>query len=124
MKKASAVLYILGIVFNIIALIAVLILMIVFCVADPNTLPESSTMTPQEWKNSVNFLRVFFITVTIIFFVILCIALWAVHALKNKKIENVPHILMIVIGVVGASLLYLLGGVFGIIGENTESGSY
>lgn len=123
MKKASSVLYIIGIILNIIALLSVAITMICFCVVDTNTVPKdySDIMTLQQWQEIVSLYKTVFIVVTIVFFVVLCVAIWAVRALKNNKVDNVPHILMIVIGVFGFSILYFLGGIFGLISENPNN---
>ena len=44
----------------------------------------------------------------------------ATRALDNGIKENAPHIVMIVIGVLG-DIFYLLGGIFGLVAENTEN---
>ena len=45
----------------------------------------------------------------------------ATRALENGVTENAPHIVMIVVGVFG-DIFYLLGGIFGLVAENTENG--
>ena len=47
----------------------------------------------------------------------------ATRALENGVTENAPHIVMIVVGVFG-DIFYLLGGIFGLVAENTENGYY
>ncbi|MBO4572826.1 MAG: hypothetical protein J5762_03560 [Clostridia bacterium] len=56
----------------------------------------------------------------VISIVTLVLANNATRALDNGVKENAPHIVMIVIGVLG-DIFYLLGGIFGLVAENTES---
>lgn len=56
----------------------------------------------------------------VISIVTLVLANNATRALDNGVKENAPHIVMIVVGVLG-DIFYLLGGIFGLVAENTES---
>lgn len=57
----------------------------------------------------------------VISIVTLVLANNATRALDNGIKENAPHVVMIVIGALG-DIFYLLGGIFGLVAENTENG--
>lgn len=123
MKTASKVMYTIGRIFNIFAIIACIIILLCGIVAmvAPDKLMESSTdfNSPEELK-AAGLSMVIAGAVLLFIYVIICaLAGHARKALNNNKTENAPHIIMIIVGIFG-DIFYLLGGIFGLIGEHTK----
>ena len=123
MKTASKVMYTIGRLFNILAIIACVILIVVGIVAMvmPGKLAESSDdITTADEAKAMG--MTILITGAVLFAVYVVICALAGHArkaLNNNKTENAPHIIMIIVGIFG-DIFYLLGGIFGLIGEHTK----
>ena len=123
MKTASKVMYTIGRIFNILAIIACVIILIFGIVAmvAPGKLAEASQDfdTPEELK-AMGMTMVITGAVLFVVYVIICaLAGHARKALNNSKTENAPHIIMIIVGIFG-DIFYLLGGIFGLIGEHIK----
>ena len=58
----------------------------------------------------------------IIEIVVLVFASKAIKAVGDGAKSNAPHIIMIVIGVIGSDIFYLLGGIFGLVSESQDNG--
>ena len=124
MKTASKVMYTIGRIFNILAMIGFLIVLIMGIVAiakAPDVAAQAdATMTVEEARAA----GITLTTVGAIFVAVYCIifvlATHASKALNNDKKENAPHVLMIIIGVFG-DIFYLLGGIFGLVAESENS---
>ena len=123
MKTASKVMYTIGRIFNIFAIIACVVLIVVGIVAMvvPGKLAEASEdiTTPDEAKAMGMTILITGAVLFVVYTVICALAGHARKALNNNKTENAPHILMIIIGIFG-DIFYLLGGIFGLIGEHTK----
>ena len=121
MKTASKIMYTIGRIFNIIAIIACVILIVVGIVAmvAPGKLAEASDeiATTDEAKAMGMTILITGVVLFVVYTVICAIAGHAKKALNNNKTENAPHILMIIIGIFG-DIFYLLGGVFGLVAEH------
>jgi len=116
--------YTIGRIFNILAMIGFLIVLIMGIVAiakAPDVAAQAdATMTVEEARAA----GITLTTVGAIFVAVYCIifvlATHASKALNNDKKENAPHVLMIIIGVFG-DIFYLLGGIFGLVAESENS---
>lgn len=116
MKKASSVLYTIGNVFNIIALI--IFILVACCVGVIDELPSNydGTMTLNEY---ITAMRIVFIVFAVIQAAVLAAGLKAKKAVNDERKQYAPHVVMIVIGIIGSSLLYLIGGILGLLSENS-----
>ncbi len=123
MKTASKVMYTIGRIFNILAIIACVILIVVGIIAMvmPGKLAESSDdiTTADEEKAMCMTILITGAFLFVVYVVICALAGHARKALNNNKTENAPHIIMIIVGIFG-DIFYLLGGIFGLIGEHTK----
>ena len=123
MKTASKIMYTIGRIFNIIAIIACVILIVVGIVAmvAPGKLAEASEdiTTPDEAKAMGMTILITGAVLFVVYTVICALAGHARKALNNNKTENAPHIIMIIVGIFG-DIFYLLGGIFGLVGEHTK----
>ncbi len=124
MKKASRILYTIGLVFNIIAIVGIAIWMIVALVgllnAEEAFKAQSDVTDYEEFRLALMVLLIVPIVLLVIEIVVLIIAIWARKAVNNSKKELAPHIIMIVIGAISTDILYLLGGIFGVVGESQQ----
>ena len=123
MKTASKVMYTIGRIFNIFAIIACVVLIVVGIVAMvvPGKLAEASEdiTTPDEAKAMGMTILITGAVLFVVYTVICALAGHARKALNNNKTENAPHIIMIIVGIFG-DIFYLLGGIFGLVGEHTK----
>ena len=123
MKTASKVMYTIGRIFNIFAIIACVVLIVVGIVAMvvPGKLAETAEdiTTPDEAKAMGMTILITGAVLFVVYTVICALAGHARKALNNNKTENAPHIIMIIVGIFG-DIFYLLGGIFGLVGEHTK----
>lgn len=121
--------YTIGRIFNIIAIIIALVVLIfgIIVAASPNL--QEKLIESSEEVADLTAAKAYGITlliigaVLIVIYSILCaLAAHASKALNNSKKENAPHIIMIIIGIFG-DIFYLLGGIFGLVAENDSSNS-
>ncbi len=129
MKTASKVMYTIGRIFNIIALIIALLILILGIVCASSSDFQQKLIEASEDVADLTAAKAYGITLIIvgaimmvIYSVLCALASHASKALNNSKKENAPHIIMIIIGVFG-DIFYLLGGIFGLIAENSSDNS-
>ena len=87
----------------------------------PGKLAEASEdiTTPDEAKAMGMTILITGAVLFVVYTVICALAGHARKALNNNKTENAPHIIMIIVGIFG-DIFYLLGGIFGLVGEHTK----
>lgn len=126
MKSASSVMYTIGRIFNIIELVFNVLGVIfgILIVAMRDELAKRADM-PVKYQDP-NALRalgvgmiVFCVIVLIISIVALILSGKARRSIRKDDMNQVPHIIMVVIGVIG-NIFYLLGGIFGLIEVNNQ----
>lgn len=114
-----------GMVFNIIGLVLVLIGAILFGVVAFNQ--DLINKIAQDSSQTADFVK----NIVLVYFIFLCVELVvealvlvvAIKALKNLKEDNgriASHVMLIVIGIVGFDIFYLLGGIFGVVAANQD----
>lgn len=124
MKTTSKIFYTIGKIFNIIGIVVTALCLIggivVLALA-----PQISANVDGEYSTLA--IRTLGIGLIIgcaiglaIEIVVLCVAIYASKALDNGKRDNVPHITIIVIGVISGDIFYLIAGICGLIEENTQ----
>lgn len=125
MKNASRIMDTVGMVFNIIGLVLVLIGAILFGVVAFNQ--DLINKIAQDSSQTADFVK----NIVLVYFIFLCVELVvealvlvvAIKALKNLKEDNgriASHVMLIVIGIVGFDIFYLLGGIFGVVAANQD----
>lgn len=123
MKDASRILYKIGNIINIIGIVAGAILAIIFFVGfgaiDANTAAELGK-TLKEAQTLYLTWGIAMTVCVVIWIVVLCLARKAIKALNDNSNSITSHVIMIVVGVIGSSIFYLLGGIFGVIAENQQ----
>lgn len=121
MKEASRLLYKVGNVINVIGIVLAIILAIC-CFIGYNGIDQSTANEMGKTLSEAQALcmgsGIFLVICVIVWIVIYVIAKKAIKALNDDSTSITPHVLMIVIGVLGQSIFYLLGGIFGVIAEN------
>lgn len=124
MKQGSSILYLIGNIINAIGIVLMVILGVI-CIAGAGTfteVPEAyATYTLEEYQALVKGCGVFLLVYAIICLIIYILASKARKAVNNDVKELKPHIIMIVIGVIGSNLFYLIGGILGIVAETSDN---
>lgn len=124
MKQGSSILYLIGNILNAIGIVLMVILGII-CITGAGTLTEVPeayiTYTLEEYQALVKGCGIFLLVYAIICLIIYILASKARKAVNNDVKELKPHIIMIVIGVIGSNLFYLIGGILGIVAETSEN---
>ena len=122
MAKASQVMYLIGKIINIIEIVcaALLLLAGAICVSMPEEFigKIDKITTAEEAKAFGVTIIVIAVIMLIVSIVVLALANKAKKAVAKGSKQNAPHIIMIVIGVIGGDIFYLLGGVFGLVAQN------
>ena len=122
MKQASKILYIIGNIFNALGFIAILVSTILICLAKDNITNETleqMNMTLEDYKAYLDVLMVVFIFILVIWFVVLIAAVIA-RKKADKSNGVAPHVVMLVLGLLGQSLFYIIGSILGLIGTNNN----
>ena len=135
MATASKVMYIIGIVCNILAVIGMILLILFGLFINMNAeelvtqvgefieefpLPEDIELTTELVKLIGMGVMIGGAIALVFAIAVFCLALWACKSISNGKRERAPHIVMIVVGVLSTDIFYLLGGIFGLVSENKE----
>ncbi len=131
MKSAAKIMYVIGLVMNIIAIITCLVLTIVF-----GTLMNNQSFLIRLVENdttgtigSIEYAHLamliyfaVFLVVTIIEVPAIFIGVMGIKKMNNDKPrQNAFHIVALVYGFLCGGIFYILGGIFGLIAENEKS---
>ena len=126
MEKASKILYTVGKVFNVIEIVMTSLTLVlgILITLFGESIVENVRMVTDSLNGiiTVGTGTGFIIGGTIaliVSIVTLVLANNATKSLQNGQKDNAPHIVMIIIGVFG-DIFYLLGGIFGLVAENSE----
>ncbi len=124
MKKASSVLYLIGNILNGIGIVIYLLLgiIVVAGAGSINEVPEQyqGQYTVAEFQQIAKAAGIFLLICAVISIIVFILASRARKAVNNGSKEYAPHIIMIVVGVIGTNLLYLIGGILGVVAESQE----
>ena len=124
MKSASKVMYTIGRVFNIIAIVLFAILLIfgIVFAATPDKIVElSEDFAEADAARAYGVTLIIVAAIFLIIYSVICgLAGHARKALNNGRTDKAPHIIMIIVGVFG-DIFYLLGGIFGLVAEREEA---
>lgn len=123
MASASKIMYTIGRIFNIIAIIGTLIILIlgIVCLAAPGKfVGTGEDFTDENAVMAYGLILAVTGGILLVVYSIICaLAGHARRALNNGRKDNAPHIMMIIVGVFG-DIFYLLGGIFGLVAESQE----
>lgn len=114
MKKASKIMYIIGTIFALIGFIGSIICVITGVINVVNGETE-------EAKANGLTLLIAFAVLSIVYLIIILIAAKGRKSLDNGEVNIAPHVVAIVVGVLGGDIFFLLGGIFGIIAESNDN---
>lgn len=124
MKQGSSILYLIGNIINAIGIVLMVILGVI-CIAGAgsiDTVPDAyPTYTLEEYQALTKGVGVFLLVYAVICLIVYILASKARKAVNNDTKELKPHIIMIVIGVIGSNLFYLIGGILGIVSETSSN---
>ena len=128
MKSASKGLYIVGRIFNIVAMVFLFllgVLGVIFLVlkADIAAQAAADNIAAFNDEKKVEIFGVF-VLVTAIVYLIVQLVVYILATRANKKLNEgskdaTPHIIMLIIGIFG-DIFYFLGGFFGLIAVNQD----
>lgn len=128
MKSASKGLYIVGRIFNIVAMVFSFllgVLGVIFLVlkADIAAQAAADNIAAFNDEKKVEIFAVF-VLVTAIIYLIVQLVVYILATRANKKLNEgskdaTPHIIMLIIGIFG-DIFYFLGGIFGLIAVNQD----
>ena len=128
MKSASKGLYIVGRIFNIVAMVFSFllgVLGVIFLVlkADIAAQAAADNIAAFNDEKKVEIFGVF-VLVTAIIYLIVQLVVYILATRANKKLnegskDTTPHIIMLIIGIFG-DIFYFLGGIFGLIAVNQD----
>ena len=126
MVNAAKIMYIIGKIKNIIELVGIAFLLVsgvvmtinpsLFLDLDPKSLPDVASIV----ACGIAFI-VLGVIVLAVCILELVFASKAMAALKSGSKNTMPHIVMIVFGVLGTDIFYLLGGIFGLVATKDAS---
>ncbi len=114
MKRASSILYSIGNILNIIALIVLVIL--ACAVGKIDEVPSDFDGTLHDY---ITTMRTICIVLAVIQAIVLALGFKAKKAVNDDRKQYAPHVVMVVIGIIGSSILYLVGGILGLLAENS-----
>lgn len=123
MKKASSLFYLVGFIFNVIGLLisALLIILFAITVCDAGLLQQIAADFTVEPIVIRQFLVLFIIILAVGFVIETAISFLVLRAKKDLK-EGTgkvgTHILLLILGILGFNLFYLIGGIFGVTVSN------
>ena len=127
MKSGSKLLYAIGFVFNCIAIVALIIIVALFGVALGGG-PLIIEQVAQDIQQTVEYVRETLLITEIvcgielaIHIALLFVVLYARKCLVKKTGNVSPHLIILLAGIFSFNLLYLLGGIFGMVAASNDN---
>ncbi|MCR4911195.1 MAG: hypothetical protein K5925_01555 [Bacilli bacterium] len=125
MKTASKVMYIIGMITNVLLFIAATLMLVVFIIGKVN--PDVANQIAERLKQTVPYVDQLLgagIGVTIFLLVanliVLIIAISAIKNLNRGTGRVGTHVILMIGGIISWDIFYFLGGLFGIIGGSRD----
>lgn len=116
MKQATKALYSIGNIFNLIAIIMLIVLGLL-TILGANVIedvPDGYDMSLEEYRSTAIILGVIMLIIDALYIVVYVFAIKAKKTVDNNLQESKPHIIMIILGLLGQNLFYLIGGMLGL----------
>ena len=130
MKTGSRILYIIGAILAVIAILVGAIIIGVgnFTIQNAQEIMEQTNAQSQDVHVTIEDVRMLGqgmiiagIVVAVLGAIDLVVAIIATLAFKKGRIQNAPHIIMVVIGVLSANIFFLIGGILGLLAQKEEA---
>ncbi len=125
MKTASKVMYIIGMITNVLLFIATTLMLVVFIIGKVN--PDVANQIAEQLKQTVPYVdqllgagigvTVFLLVANLI---VLIIAISAIKNLNRGTGRVGTHVILMIGGIISWDIFYFLGGLFGIIGGSRD----
>ena len=127
MKSGSKLFYAIGFVFNILEILVLIAVLAIFAIG-LNGSPELFEEIAKDTQQTVDFLKsimlgiIIVATIAIIVHVaIMFVVIYARKCLINKTGNVSPHIIILLVGILGFNFLYILGGIFGMVAASNDN---
>ena len=126
MKNGAKLFYLIGFIFNIIALFVLALFIALFALVYSS--PDFIQKFASDTGSTIELIKEVFLVLIILFsvsFVIeLVIIFFCANARKNldrKSGKVSPHVVLLILGIVGVNLFYLLGSIFGMTAASNDN---
>ena len=132
MKSVSKIMYGIGVAINVIALITMIVLFALLNAskglsdAEINRalIEAGQNISVAEYRTAVNVIVNVFLVLLILEAISLVFAIVGIVLAGKGTLSSVlVHILMIVFGIVGVNVFYIIGAIFGLVNNNSKSTS-
>ena len=125
MKASSRFMYMIGFVFNIVAVLVLIGALILFGIAYGSTqiIQQAATESGQTFEFIKQTLLIVIIALGVYLLANILLIILIFHARKNLTEGNgrkTTHTIVLVVGILDANLFYLLGGVFGLVAARND----
>lgn len=122
MKQATKALYSIGNIFNLIAIIMLIVLGLL-TILGANVIedvPDGYDMSLEEYRSTAIILGVIMLIIDALYIVVYVFAIKAKKSIDNNLQESKPHIIMIILALLGQNLFYLIGGIIGLADNSND----
>jgi heme/copper-type cytochrome/quinol oxidase subunit 2 len=123
MKQATKALYSIGNIFNLIAIIMLIVLGLL-TILGANVIedvPDGYDMSLEEYRTTAIILGVIMLIIAAIYIAVYVFAIKAKKAVDNNSQESKPHLIMIILALIGQNLFYLIGGILGLVDNSNDN---
>ena len=125
MKNTSKLLYAIGFIINLLGVVISITIVVLLSVvmSDPTkveVLATDSNRTVAFVSDVLTALLIIFAVGLFIQIVVAILTIIARHNLVKKTGVMVPHIILLILGILSFNLLYLLGGIFAMVAASNE----
>ena len=123
MKQATKALYSIGNIFNLIAIIMLIVLGLL-TILGANVIedvPDGYDMSLEEYGTTAIILGVIMLIIAAIYIAVYVFAIKAKKAVDNNSQESKPHLIMIILALIGQNLFYLIGGILGLVDNSNDN---
>lgn len=122
MKQATKALYSIGNIFNLIAIIMLIVLGLL-TILGANVIedvPDGYDMSLEEYRSTAIILGVIMLIIDALYIAVYIFAIKAKKTVDNNLQESKPHIIMIILALLGQNLFYLIGGILGLADNSND----
>ena len=126
MKNGAKLFYAIGFVFNVLSIIIIAVLLGIFgfSYSQPELLEQMATeigVTAEFIKEAILAFIILLAIGVAIEFIITFVVVWARRNLIRNTGRVSPHVILLILGIVGLNIFYLLGGIFGMTAASNDS---
>ena len=126
MKNGAKLFYAIGFVFNVLSIIIIAVLLGIFgfSYSQPGLLEQVATeigVTTEFIKEAILAFIILLAIGIVIELIITFVVVWARRNLIKNTGRVSPHVILLILGIVGLNIFYLLGGIFGMTAASNDS---